>query len=308
MGERDYYRKDYLKEKGMFTPGFDNAIVSLVIFNLIVFTILFGLHLIYLVVYDTAAVADPVFESDIEAALNLPADPSGFIYRPWTLLSYMVSHFSFWRLLSNMLWLWGFGYILQTVAGSNRVIPAFIYSGLSAAVFFLCSWYLFDRNLAPQMSGAAAAIVGMSVAATAISPDYRIFPMLGNGIPLWILTAVFLVLDLGTVSISLNLLVAHLAAGVSGYLFAFLIKKGNDPGAWMYRLAAKLADLFNPEKKYAGRERQTLYYKTGKQPYTKKPNLTQQKLDEILDKINQRGYDTLTEEEKAFLKKASEQL
>ena len=34
--------------------------------------------------------------------------------------------------------------------------------------------------------------------------------------------------------------------------------------------------------------------------------VTQNRLDEILDKINQKGYHFLTDEEKSFLKKASE--
>jgi len=310
MGDRDYFRKDYMKEKSIFQPGFDNAVVSLIIFNLIVFTTLFGLYLIYLVMYDTADAARPEFFSQILGNLDLPAAPETFIYKPWTLLSYMFTHthFSFFRLFANMLWLWSFGYIFQSLAGSSRVIPLYIYCGFIGGVVFVTSYILFSNNLAPSMSGAAAAIAGISVAATVMSPDYRIFPMLGNGIPLWILTAVFLVLDLGTVSTSLNLLMAHIAAGLMGYVYATLLKQGRDIGAWMTRLANWSMDLFNPEKKYSGGEKNVLHYQAKKQPYVKKPNLTQQKLDEILDKINQKGYETLTEEEKAFLKKASEQL
>ena len=41
-------------------------------------------------------------------------------------------------------------------------------------------------------------------------------------------------------------------------------------------------------------------------PFERIPKVTQQKLDAILDKINQQGIDQLTEEEKEFLRKASE--
>jgi hypothetical protein len=106
----------------------------------------------------------------------------------------------------------------------------------------------------------------------------------------------------------MNLLLAHAAAGIMGYVFVRLLKNGKDIGEWMHRSANWVLDMFNPEKKYQSKERETLYYKAKKEPFVKKPNLTQQKLDEILDKINQRGYETLTEEEKEFLRKASEQL
>ncbi|MBS1497488.1 MAG: rhomboid family intramembrane serine protease, partial [Bacteroidetes bacterium] len=42
------------------------------------------------------------------------------------------------------------------------------------------------------------------------------------------------------------------------------------------------------------------------EPFTKSTNITQQRIDEILDKINQKGYHFLTDEEKQVLKKASE--
>ena len=69
-----------------------------------------------------------------------------------------------------------------------------------------------------------------------------------------------------------------------------------------------LDDLFSPEKKHiTNKEKDRLFYKTNTKPYHKTPNLTQQKLDEILDKINQEGYHLLTAEEKNFLKRASKE-
>ncbi len=272
------------------------------------FTILFSLYLIYLVIYDTAPVARPVYVNDIHGALNVPADPAEYIYKPWTALSYMFTHFGFFRLFGNMLWLWAFGYIFQNIAGSTRVIPLYLYAGVAGALVFLVSYWFSGGNLAPELSGAAAPVVGLAVAATIMSPNYRIFPMIGNGIPLWVLTAVFLIIDLGTVSMSMNLLLGHSAAGLAGYAFVALLKTGRDAGAWMHGFSNWVMDLFNPEKKYRSGKKENIHYKAKKQPYIKRPNLTQQKLDEILDKINQHGYDTLSEEEKEFLKKASEHL
>ncbi|MES1215057.1 MAG: DUF6576 domain-containing protein [Bacteroidota bacterium] len=50
-----------------------------------------------------------------------------------------------------------------------------------------------------------------------------------------------------------------------------------------------------------------MYYKSSKAPYNKTPNITQQRIDDILDKINQKGYQFLTDEEKELLKKASKE-
>ncbi|MEJ7682604.1 MAG: DUF6576 domain-containing protein [Segetibacter sp.] len=48
-----------------------------------------------------------------------------------------------------------------------------------------------------------------------------------------------------------------------------------------------------------------MFYKSTQKPYKKTPHVTQQRIDDLLDKINNKGYHALTEEEKDFLKKAS---
>lgn len=307
MGDRDYYKKDYLKRKSIFQPGVDNAVVSLIIINLVVFTIIFGLWLIYLVTYDTEIAAQPFFLKEILDKVNVPASATELITKPWTIITYMFSQFGFWLLFSNMLWLWAFGQIFQLIAGSDKVFPVYFYSGLAGAAGFIIATLLFQNNLVAELTGAGTAIMGLAIAATTFSPDYKLFPMLGNGIPLWILTALFVIIDLGTASNSTNTLIAHTTAGLMGFVYVHFLKQGKDIGAWMSRFTNWLADLFNPEKKYSSRKKQ-LFYKAKKEPYVKKPNVTQQKLDEILDKINQRGYDSLSEDEKEFLKKASEHL
>ena len=67
-------------------------------------------------------------------------------------------------------------------------------------------------------------------------------------------------------------------------------------------------NLFNPEKKVSQqKQREKHFYRANRKPYEKMSNITQQRLDDILDKINQHGYAFLTDEEKAFIKRASDQ-
>jgi uncharacterized protein YaaR (DUF327 family) len=86
------------------------------------------------------------------------------------------------------------------------------------------------------------------------------------------------------------------------------LKKGKDWSGWMNSLVDWLNDLFNPEKKHTRpSQKEKLFYRSDRSPFEKKSNVTQQKLDAILDKINQQGYHLLTEEEKEFLKRASKE-
>ena len=68
-------------------------------------------------------------------------------------------------------------------------------------------------------------------------------------------------------------------------------------------------NLFNPDKKNSPANiKEKVFYNTdGRKPFKKTPNITPQRVDEILDKINQKGYHFLTDEEKNILKRAAEE-
>jgi translation elongation factor EF-Ts len=65
-------------------------------------------------------------------------------------------------------------------------------------------------------------------------------------------------------------------------------------------------DKYEAEKKHQQKKQtEKHFYRNNRKPYEKIANITQQRLDEILDKINLHGYSFLTDEEKAFLERAS---
>jgi hypothetical protein len=124
-----------------------------------------------------------------------------------------------------------------------------------------------------------------------------------------VLTAIYIVIDLTTIADSnRGGHIAHLAGALTGFLFIYFYQKGYDWGGWMNNFFDWVNDLFNPEKPRKTKPiKQELFYKSSARPYTKTPNVTEQRVDEILDKINQKGYNSLTEEEKELLKRASQE-
>ena len=60
--------------------------------------------------------------------LGVPAEPQYLLYRPWTLLTYMFTHFSFLHLLFNMLWLYWFGNFFLTVFSERQLTAAHHYN------------------------------------------------------------------------------------------------------------------------------------------------------------------------------------
>jgi membrane associated rhomboid family serine protease len=257
-----------------------------------------------------AAVAD--FNENVINWLALPADLNKIATRPWTVITHMFVHTGLWHIFGNMLWLWMFGYILQDITGNRKIVPVFLYGALGGAIAYVLSYNLFPA-LKPLVQqswalGASAGIMAIAVATTYIAPGYRIFPMLGGGIPLWIITGIYLIIDLATIPFSnTGGHIAHLAGGLTGFLFVVSFRRGYDWGEWMNNFWDWFTNLFNPDKPRKGiLIKQELFYKSTAKPFKKTPNVTEQRVNEILDKINQKGFSSLSDEEKDLLKRASQ--
>jgi membrane associated rhomboid family serine protease len=253
------------------------------------------------------------FNKDVLSLFILSADLNKLISHPWTIITHMFVHDNIWKIFANMLWLWCFGYIMQDMAGNKKIIPVFIYGALGGAIAFVLAYHLIP-SLKVQLpyagiTGASAGVMALAIATTMLSPGYRIFPLIGGGIPLWGLTAFYIISDLATISFSdTGYLISHIAGAITGFLFVLFLRKGFDPGAWMNHFFDWVNNLFNPDKPKKGKDiKEELFYKSSASPYIKTPNLTQQRVDEILDKINQHGYNFLSDEEKELLKRASEE-
>jgi len=299
----DSYRK-------RMTLGQDgNALIQLVAINAVLFVILKFIYVVYVL----SPSGNTGGFTTVFSWFILPADLDKLSVRPWTILSYMFSDDRVFRFIANMFWLWGFGYIMQDLTGNRKLAPLYLYGGLAGAAVYLLT-HLFLHKLQPGGSaaliGAGPAVVAIAVAATTVAPDYRIFPMINGGIPIWIFTLVFLLINFSSIEYGdSGVYMANLAGAGIGFLFIRQMRNGHDWGLWMNNFFDWCNDLFNPNKKKAVRSpKDRFYYKvSGTQPFKKIPNVTQQRIDEILDKINQQGYRFLTEEEKEILKRAADE-
>lgn len=310
MGESDRF-SEFRQPRRRITPGQDgNALMALLTINIIFFILLLTIK----VTYYFFQKGDNIFFSEALQYFEMPAQLSLLAQRPWTLLTYMFSHISALNILSNMLWLWAFGFILQELTGNKKLIPIYIYGGLAGAIVFIAINYIVP-SLRPAISssallGANAATMAVAVATTTLAPDFRFFRNLNGGIPIWVLTMVYILVDFaGIATVSAAYSLSHLAGAAAGFLFIFLLRKDIDGSVWMNGFYNWFMNLFNPDKKRAKVNiKERVFYNTeGKKPYKKTPNITPQRVDEILDKINQKGYHLLTEEEKNILKRAAEE-
>ena len=264
------------------------------------------------VIYQMSDLNPAAFYSNIFNWFTLPADISKLGTRPWTIITSMFVHDDVWAVLPAMFWLWVFGYVLQDLTGNKRLIPIYIYGGLAGVFFYLLTYNVVPRlqpNLPTAMLfGQNASIVAVAIATTTVKPDYRFFPMINGGIPLWIVTVAFVIIDILSIHLGdPGKYMAHVAGAATGFIFIYQLRKGRDWSIGMNNLFDWFNDLFNPNKRARTKNiKDEFFYKVhGAHPYKRIPNVTQKRIDEILDKINVEGYHLLTDEEKDILRRAS---
>jgi len=301
--QEDRYRKR------MILGQDGNSLVMLIAILALVFCLFKFLYITY---YLSGWSFDSYYKSIFNWFI-LPAQVGKLADRPWTILTYMFMHDGVFHLLGNVLWLWAFGFILQDLAGNGKLVPLFLYGGFAGALLFVLSNNIFPAlasNIDGRtLEGASGGVMAIAIATTTLAPDYRVFPMLNGGIPLWVITIIFVIIDFASIpTANGGGHIAHIGGAAIGFLFVLRLRKGKDWSTWMNQFFDWCTNLFNPDKKeWKKTAKKENYYNTkGTQPYKKVSNVTQKRIDEILDKIGQQGFRFLTDEEKEILKRASE--
>lgn len=253
--------------------------------------------------------------------LMLPAKLGNFIWQPWSLITYMFLHGGFFHILFNMLMLNFFGNIIGDLLGNRRILPLYLLGGLGGALLYLALYQLLPVFRADidqtYMLGASAAVMAIMGAAATLRPDYTIFLMFIGAVKLKWVALFFVLIDLFTIPQSNpGGHIAHLGGVLVGYLFIKQLQQGSDwslsINQWLDNLASVFRQTNSPKrnKPQIVRKNEKVIQGNGgfinepKQNITTRPQRSkaqQEKVDNILDKISQTGYDSLTADEKAFL-------
>lgn len=289
-----------------------NPLILLIAVNMIIFVTLAFFKAITTLRMEQGGDVNTLFNNSIFTWFALSPRSNEFFTRPWTIITQGFTQVRLLPVFANMLWLWCFSYIFIDLTGNRKLVPVYIYGTVAAGLAYLLA-YNFIPSLKANSSdnyffGAEAGVLAVCAAATTTTTSYKLFPMIAGGVPGWIVSLIFLALTFASASYNPAIIIAYVAALFLGFLFVFLFRKGYDLSAWMNNLYDRVMNLMNPEKPHIKKQfKETLFYKAPEAPFKKTPNITQQRLDEILDKINQHGYNRLTEEEKEFLKRAAQE-
>lgn len=241
--------------------------------------------------------------------LALPSDPNIFVAHPWTLLTYMVTHFSPLHLIFNVLWLYWFGRLIILSSSEKNLLISYIGGGITGGVAYIIA-SLAGASSGAYLCGASASVLAIMTVVALTMPDYEIKLFLFGRVKVkWFALICILFTLIGTSSGTTGVSIAHLGGMAFGATYGIVLKQHNTG-----------KDILNAFKKRAKTDGAS-YIKR----MTRKKSLTQKnaeaivkaakgklcdhdRLDELLDKIRLSGYNSLTDHERRELNALSARL
>ena len=205
----------------------------------------------------------------------------------WQPVTYLFLHAGFWHILINMFVLWMFGSELEMVWGKKSFLKYFFLTGVGSGLVTI----IFNLNSTIPVVGASGAVYGILLAYGLMFPNryvylYFLFPI----------RVKYFVIIIGAIaffsSFNTGTNISHLTH-LSGMIIGFVYLRSN--------LRWKTVKSFLVQQK------EDIIRRYSDKKKDEMTNL-RKKVDILLDKISQEGYDSLTEEEQEFLQKASERL
>lgn len=233
--------------------------------------------------------------------LALPSGLNELLSRPWTLITYMFLHKGFLHFLFNLLGLFWFGRMLLAHFDERKLIGLYLLGGIIGGAFYVIAYNLFPVFLGVNsiLLGASASVIAILVALAVYTPNQEIHLVFIGKVQMKYVAIFYVFLSvLGISSTNAGGNLAHLGGAFWGYLFINQLSKGIDISNGFMKIFDWLANLFKPRKKI---------YVSHKQParddyeYNKQRAQNQDEINQILEKISKKGYDSLTSKEKEIL-------
>ena len=224
---------------------------------------------------------------DLVPYLGLPIGETAFLYKIWTLITYMFSHESLGHIFWNMVLFYYCAQLFYLILGESRLLYVYIMSGITGAALLLICGLLFPASFSGSiLIGASAAVTGVVMVMAIYAPNYQV--NLWGVIQMSYKYFALLTFVLSTViDFSLNTggKISHIGGAVFGLLYGLNLKKGYDlfNFSFLTRRKKKLKVVSNNSSNNLGREDK---------------RVAENRMNELLDKIAKSGYDSLSKKEK----------
>lgn len=289
-------------------PG--SGLLRLIIINVVVYVCMSILMLVL-----KLSGLHGIYDNYIFSNIALPPGIFDAVVKPWTLITYFFMHSmnDFFHILFNMLVMYWFGIIFTEFLGDKKLVALYFLGGIAGGLAYLLMYnvvpfYKENMDSISGLIGASACVYAIVVGAATIAPEYKINLLFVGPVRIKYLAAVYIFLSLiQSAGSNAGGEIAHLGGALMGFSYVTLLKKGTDLGSPMYAMTRFFNNLMKSDRKLKVVHRSKKSKSSNKKSTSNSSSQpTQGSVDEILDKISDRGYEGLTQEEKEILFKASQ--
>lgn len=305
---------------------------------------LIAINVVLYVAWQFLRWVDPV-NGFVYNVLALNTEWPGAVLMPWQLLTYNFLHlgaglFGLLHIAFNMLWLYWIGKEFERMHGPHELLALYILGGLGGGVLSLLLGLLFFDSM---IHGASGAVLGVIMAVAILYPYKKVALIFLGTVKLLYLVLGFLAIDaLLALSSSGVAVTAHWGGALAGFLCARAGQRGIDVTSWARvffedrssrgrrsrsshsgRSSSKpQIGLLDRLEMWLGGDPKAGSSSSGSSTDIKEssgrrssqrserssstPSGNTDEVDRILDKISEKGYDSLSEEEKRILYEASQ--
>lgn len=233
-----------------------------------------------------------VFEFNLISVFRFPTNLAELGFKPWTLIFSIFGHFSLNHLFFNMLFLFFSGLMFEQLFGGKKLVILYLIGGVFGNLLELIA-----SQVAPDIFpnhyviGASGSIMAIFTAVAIYRPNTPVHLLGIIPIPIYVLALFFLAKDLiGLGSQDEIAHFAHLGGAIMGFFGQI------NPHSPNNLLSILSSFKFRSRTQKSSNTR----FKSDEQ-FNEDKKHTQERIDQILDKISQSGYDSLNRQEKEFL-------
>lgn len=245
-------------------------------------------------------------EFDIVKWLAIPSNPKELLQKPWTVITYMFTHKSFFHILFNLLVFFWFGKLFLQYLSQRQLLGVYVLGGLAGALFFILAFNIFPAFTSVRSGayalGASASIMAVVIAIAILIPNQRVYMLFFGQVKLIYLAIIVVLLDVLSIPVgNAGGHIAHLGGALVGYVFVLRYRKGKDITIWISRFLNGVKEFFKPSKNVKikpGKKKTQHKRPETDMEYNSRKKAEQDEVDKILEKVAQSGYSSLTQDEK----------
>lgn len=244
----------------------------------------------------------PVAVAEILNYLALPP-LGGYPAKAWTLLTYGLFHTGFMNWLGSAIWIYVWGSVLQMLTGYRQVIPVFMAGNIVGGVVALLLQFIPGVAAPVYLVGAGAGVMALAAATFMFAPNYRFWITPTFSLSIKVVLVIFILLNFMGAVPGIGGIGWLTGGALAGVLSVVLLRKGYRIGDRIYGAFEGLEARRMTVGGIQNNRRERVLHRNDR-PKGTRVLRPQERVDALLEKIHAKGYASLSQEEKDFLKNA----